>query len=148
MRRIVTVVLMLTVLFGSAQAWKPTKGEAKKITKGFISAVMSGDLKLSLEYFAPEYVSEQHDSFLEGRTEQFVMEFIGGVPVTKEGKQLDYITPKQKDIASMKIKDVVVLSDTMYSVVEITLKNGSKYTTDLNIAVVDGEMLRFWGAVG
>ena len=148
MRRIVTVVLMLTVLFGSAQAWKPTKGEAKKITKGFISAVMSGDLKLSLEYFAPEYVSEQHDSFLEGRTEQFVMEFIGGVPVTKEGKQLDYITPKLKDIASMKIKDVVILSDTMYSVVEITLKNGSKYTTDLNIAVVDGEMLRFWGAVG
>lgn len=148
MRRIVTVVLMLTVLFGSAQAWKPTKGEAKKITKGFISAVMSGDLKLSLEYFAPEYVSEQHDSFLEGRTEQFVMEFIGGVPVTKEGKQLDYITPKQKDIASMKIKDVVIIGETMYSVVEVTLKDGSKYTTDLNIAVVDGEMLRFWGAVG
>lgn len=148
MRRIVTVVLMLTILFGSAQAWKPTKGEAKKITKGFISAVMSGDLKLSLEYFAPEYVSEQHDSFLEGRTEQFVMEFIGGVPVTKEGKQLDYITPKQKDIASMKIKDVVIIGETMYSVVEVTLKDGSKYTTDLNIAVVDGEMLRFWGAVG
>lgn len=148
MRRIVTVVLMLTILFGSAQAWKPTKGEAKKITKGFISAIMSGDLKLSLEYFAPEYVSEQHDSFLEGRTEQFVMEFIGGVPVTKEGKQLDYITPKQKDIASMKIKDVVIIGETMYSVVEVTLKDGSKYTTDLNIAVVDGEMLRFWGAVG
>ena len=148
MRRIVTVVLMLTILFGSAQAWKPTKGEAKKITKGFISAVMSGDLKLSLEYFAPEYVSEQHDSFLEGRTEQFVMEFIGGVPVTKEGKQLDYITPKQRDIASMKIKDVVIIGETMYSVVEVTLKDGSKYTTDLNIAVVDGEMLRFWGAVG
>ena len=139
---------MLTILFGSAQAWKPTKGEAKKITKGFISAVMSGDLKLSLEYFAPEYVSEQHDSFLEGRTEQFVMEFIGGVPVTKEGKQLDYITPKQRDIASMKIKDVVIIGETMYSVVEVTLKDGSKYTTDLNIAVVDGEMLRFWGAVG
>lgn len=148
MRRIVTVVLMLTVLFGSAQAWKPTKGEAKKITKGLISAIMSGDLKKSLDYFAPEYVSKQHDSFLEGRTEQFVMEFIGGVPVTKEGKQLDFITPKQKDIASMKIKDVVIIGETMYSVVEVTLKDGSKYTTDLNIAIIDGEMLRFWGAVG
>jgi len=148
MKKIVTLVLMLTVLFGSAQAWKPTKGEAKKITKGLISAIMSGDLKKSLEYFAPEYVSEQHDSFLEGRTEQFVMEFIGGVPVTKDGEQLDFITPKQKDIASMKIKDVVVLDETMYSVIEVTLKNGSKYTTDLNIEVIGGEMLRFWGAVG
>ena len=148
MKRIVTVVLMLTVMFGSAQAWKPTKGEAKKITKGLISAIMSGDLQLSLEYFAPEYVNEQHDNFLEGRTEQFVMEFIGGVPTTKEGKQLDYVTPKQSDIASMKIKDVVIVGETMYSIVEVTLKDGRKYTTDLNIEVVDGEMLRFWGAVG
>ena len=147
MRRIVTVVLMLTIMFGNAQAWKPTKGEAKKITKGLISAIMSGDLKKSLDYFAPEYVSEQHDSFLEGRTEQFVMEFLGGVPVTKDGKQLDYITPKLHNIASIKIKDIVIFEEAMYSIVEVTLKDGSKYTTDLNIAIVDEE-LKFWGAVG
>ncbi|MBR5982869.1 MAG: DUF4878 domain-containing protein [Bacteroidales bacterium] len=148
MRKIVTLFLMLTVFLGSAQAWKPTKGEAKKITKGFISAVMSGDLKKSLDYFAYEYVREQHDGFLEGRTEQFVMEFIGGVPITKEGKQLDFVTPTLQNIASIKIKDVVIIGEEMYSVIEVKLKDGSKYSTDLNIVTVDGEMLRFWGAVG
>jgi hypothetical protein len=43
---------------------------------------------------------------------------------------------------------VVIIGETMYSIVEVTLKDGSKYTTDLNIAIIDGEMLRFWGAVG
>lgn len=147
MKRVVVLWLMMSAFFFQAQAWEPTKSEARQITREFIRQVMSGNLKRSLNYFAPEYVRTQHDSFLEGRTAQFVSEFIGGNVVSKSGVDLGFVSPDYTDIASMKVKKVEI-GENVSVLVEVKLHDGTRYHTVFNMVVVDGDKLRYYGAVG
>ena len=151
MKKILAIVLMFAAL-ASAQAQTPAQHEKniRKMTNEFISVIMTGKMDKALHFFSPEYIKEQNYSFLEGRTEQFVMEFLGGFVVSEEGEELGFVTPDKGNIASMRVKNVVVSDDPeafSYAYVEIVLKDGRKYVAELPVEVYEGK-LKYHGAVG
>ena len=151
MKKILAIVLMFAAL-ASAQAQSPAQHEKniRKMTNEFISVIMTGKMDKALHFFSPEYIKEENYSFLEGRTEQFVMEFLGGFVVSEEGEELGFVTPDKGNIASMRVKNVVVSDDPeafSYAYVEIVLKDGRKYVAELPVEVYEGK-LKYHGAVG
>ena len=151
MKKILAIVLMFAAL-ASAQAQTPAQHEKniRTMTNEFISVIMTGKMDKALHFFSPEYIKEQNYSFLEGRTEQFVMEFLGGFVVSEEGEELGFVTPDKGNIASMRVKNVVVSDDPeafSYAYVEIVLKDGRKYVAELPVEVYEGK-LKYHGAVG
>ena len=151
MKKILAIVLMFAAL-ASVQAQTPAQHEKniRKMTNEFISVIMTGKMDKALHFFSPEYIKEQNYSFLEGRTQQFVMEFLGGFVVSEEGEELGFVTPDKGNIASMRVKNVVVSDDPeafSYAYVEIVLKDGRKYVAELPVEVYEGK-LKYHGAVG
>ncbi|MBO4215796.1 MAG: hypothetical protein J5888_05640 [Bacteroidaceae bacterium] len=146
--RKLSIFLFATMLMASvcvnAQEFK--KSTVKGIANGFISELMQGNLKGTLYFFDPSYVKEQHDDFLEGRTEQFVAEFLAG------NIKKDYyaFTPQLDRIKSMKVKKTVcdVENDEIYADVQILMDYGVKFVVRLEMRVTDAGLLRFIGAVG
>ena len=139
------MVMMLMVSVG-VNAQQYTKSTVKGIANGFISTLMQGNLKGTLYFFDPSYVAEEHDSFLEGRTEQFVAEFLAGN--VKKGYYA--ITPQLDRIKSIKVKKTFcdLEKDEIYADVKILMDYGVKYTVRLQLRVTDSGDLRFIGAVG
>ncbi len=137
------LMLMATV---GVNAQEYTKATVKNITKNFISTLMEGDLEGTLFFFDPGYVAEQHDNFLEGRTKQFVAEFLAGS--VKKGA--NYLTPELDRIKSMKVKKTHCdpAKDEIYADVQILMDYGVKYTVRLELRVTEAGDLRFIGAVG
>jgi hypothetical protein len=126
---------------------KITEKDVKKHCENFISCIKSGELKQSLAYFAPQYVKEQHDGLLSGRTEQFLAEFLSGNSLTGE----EFIVPYNiSDIKSIKITKTQVMPDEIEAeaIFEIELTTGVKYTVELYLSIDDANRLRFWGPVG
>ena len=80
----------LEIISSEAQTNEITNEDIERHCENFIHCIKSGKLKKSLAYFAPEYVKEQHDHFLGGRTNQFLTEFLSGNSLTGE----QFIVPK------------------------------------------------------
>ena len=139
-------IAMMLMAAVDANAQKYTKSTVKGITNAFISTLMQGNLKGTLQFFDPNYVAEQHDDFLEGRTEQFVAEFLCGN--VKKG-YFD-MTPQLNRIKSMKVKKTCcdVEKDEIYADVQIVMDYGVKYIVRLQLRVTESGDLRFIGAVG
>lgn len=139
-------IAMMLMAAVDANAQKYTKSTVKGITNAFISTLMQGNLKGTLQFFDPNYVAEQHDDFLEGRTEQFVAEFLCGN--VKKG-YFD-MTPQLNRIKSMKVKKTYcdVEKDDIYADVQIVMDYGVKYIVKLQLRVTESGDLRFIGAVG
>ena len=139
-------IAMLMMVVVDANAQKYTKSTVKGIANGFISELMQQNLKGTLGFFDPDYVAEQHDDFLEGRTEQFVSEFLAG----QVKKGFYFITPKIDRIKSMKVKktNCDIENDEIWADVQILMDYGVKYTVRLQLRVTDSGDLRFIGAVG
>ena len=140
----VIAMMLMAVVNVHAQEYK--KSTVKGIANGFISTLMQGNLKGTLYFFDPDYVAEQHDSFLEGRTEQFVAEFLAGN--VKKGYYA--ITPQLDRIKSMKVKKAYCdpEKDDIYADVQIVMDYGVKYVVRLKMVVTESGDLRFIGAVG
>ena len=138
------VVMLMASVSVNAQEYK--KSTVKGITNGFISTLMEGNVKGTLGFFDPDYVAEQHDSFLEGRTEQFVAEFLCG----NVKKGFYDMTPQLNRIKSMKVKKTCcdVEKDEIYADVQIVMDYGVKYIVRLQLRVTESGDLRFIGAVG
>lgn len=138
------IAMMMACVCVNAQ--KYTKSTVKGIANGFISTLMEGNLKGTLGFFAPSYVAEQHDDFLEGRTEQFVAEFLCGN--IKKGYY--DMTPELSRIKSMKVKKTCCNpeKDEYYADVQIVMDYGVKYMVRLEMRVIESGDLRFIGAVG
>lgn len=144
MRKLIVIIALLTVAICSNAQYN--KNIVKNITNSFIATLMSGDLQGTLEFFEPNYVASQHDSFLEGRTEQFVAEFLAG----SYKKGFYFITPELSRIKSMKVKKTCcdLEKNEIYADVEILMDYGVKYTVRLEMLVTEYGDLRFIGAVG
>jgi len=144
MRKVLIIIALLSASYCNAQEF--TKSTVKNITNSFIATLMSGDLQGTLEFFDPAYVSEQHDNFLEGRTEQFVAEFLAG----SYKKGFYFITPELSRIKSMKVKKTCcdLEKDEIYANVEILMDYGVKYTVKLEMHITEYGDIRFIGAVG
>ena len=138
------IAMMLAVVDANAQTYK--KSTVKGLANGFISTLMEGNLKGTLYFFDPNYVAEQHDDFLEGRTEQFVAEFLCGN--VKKGYY--DMTPQLNRIKSMKVKKTCcdLQADEIYADVQIVMDYGVKYIVRLQLRVTESGELRFIGAVG
>lgn len=140
------LIAMMLMAVVNIHAQEYTKATVKSITNSFIATLMQGDVKGTLEFFAPSYVAEQHDDFLEGRTEQFVAEFLAG------NVKKDYyaITPQLDRIKSMKVKKTCCNpeKDEIYADVQILMDYGVKYTVRLQLIVTESGDLCFIGAVG
>lgn len=137
-------MMLIAVVDANAQTYK--KSTVKGLANGFISTLMEGNLKGTLYFFDPNYVAEQHDDFLEGRTEQFVAEFLCGN--VKKGYY--DMTPQLNRIKSMKVKKTCcdLQADEIYADVQIVMDYGVKYIVRLQLRVTESGELRFIGAVG
>lgn len=137
-------MMLMVAVNVHAQEFK--KSTVKGIANGFISTLMQGNLKGTLYFFDPSYVAEEHDNFLEGRTEQFVQEFLAG----QVKKGFFFITPKIDRIKSMKVKktNCDVENDEIWADVQILMDYGVKYVVRLQLRVTESGDLRFIGAVG
>lgn len=140
---LMALMLMATI---SANAQEYTKKTVKNITESFISTLMRGDLEDTLEFFDSNYKEEQHDNFLEGRTEQFVAEFLAG----EYKKGYNFITPKLDRIKSMKVKKTYCdpEKNEIYADVQILMDYGVKYTVRLELRINESGEMGFIGAVG
>ncbi len=145
MRKLIVIIALFSAAI-CCNAQKYSTATVKNITNSFIATLMSGDLQGTLEFFDPNYVAEQHDSFLEGRTEQFVAEFLAG----SYKKGFYFITPELSRIKSMKVKKTCcdLEKNEIYADVEILMDYGVKYTVRLEMLVTEYGDLRFIGAVG
>ena len=138
------IAMMMACVCVNAQ--KYTKSTVKGIANGFISTLMEGNLKDTLGFCDPSDVAEQHDDFLEGRTEQFVAEFLCGN--IKKGYY--DMTPELSRIKSMKVKKTCCNpeKDEYYADVQMVMDYGVKYMVRLEMRVIESGNLRFIGAVG
>ncbi len=145
MKNLIVIIALLSVaIFCNAQEYN--KNTVKNITNSFITTLMSGDLQGTLEFFDPNYVADQHDNFLEGRTEQFVAEFLAG----SYKKGFYFITPQLNRIKSMKVKKTCcdLKKNEIYADVEILMDYGVKYTVRLEMLITENGDMCFIGAVG
>ncbi|MBQ9666745.1 MAG: hypothetical protein IJV33_09790 [Bacteroidaceae bacterium] len=147
MKKLGILIVAMLLVSVSVNAQDYTKSKVEEIANGFISTLlMEKDLKGTLAFFDPSYVAEQHDNFLEGRTEQFVTEFLSGT--VKKGYY--DMTPELHRIKSMKVKKVCCnpKKEEFYADVQILMDYGVKYTVRLDLHVTESGELRFIGAVG
>ena len=144
MRKLLIIIALFSALCCNAQ--KYTKATVKNITNSFIVTLLQGDLQGTLEFFEPNYVADQHDNFLEGRTEQFIAEFLAG----SYKKGFYFITPELNRIKSMKVKKTCcdLEKNEIYANVEILMDYGVKYTVKLEMVISENGDMCFIGAVG
>jgi len=145
MKKLIVIIALLSAAF-FCNAQEYNKNTVKNITNSFITTLMSGDLQGTLEFFDPNYVADQHDNFLEGRTEQFVAEFLAG----SYKKGFYFITPELNRIKSMKVKKTCcdLNKNEIYANVEILMDYGVKYTVKLEMIITENGDMCFIGAVG
>lgn len=146
MKKFITIIAIAVLSLAYCNAQKYTTADVKGITESFINTLLNDDIKMTLEFFDPAYVAEQHDNFLEGRTEQFVSEFLAG----SYKKGFYFVNPKINEIKSIKIKKCVCKIDKgdIYSIVEVLLDTGVKYKVQLDMVIIENGDLCFIGAVG
>lgn len=145
MKKTIIIVALLSALYCNAQPY--SKETVKTITESFIATLMyEEDIKATLEFFDQAYVAEEHDDFLNGRTEQFISEFLAGS--FKKGYY--FVNPKINEIKTIKVKKSVynIKKGDIYSIVEITLDTGVRYKVQLDMVISENGDLGFIGAVG
>lgn len=124
--------------------------DVETLVANFSNAILERDYKKALSYFAPEYVSLQLGDFLEGNINQFIGEYLFGTYTDSYGRTKN-IAPNLDDIVGIKLLSASAETDYYTACVEIELKNGIKYSTELSISVEyvnSVETLTLYGAFG
>ena len=124
--------------------------DVETLATNFCNAILERDYQKAASYFAPEYVSLQLGDFLDGRVNQFIGEYLWGQYTDSNGNTKG-ISPNLDDIRWIKVLSASAETDYYTACVEIELKNGIKYTTELGMSVEfvnSAETLVLYGAVG
>ena len=124
--------------------------DVETLATNFCNAILERDYQKAVSYFAPEYISLQLGDFLEGRVNQFIGEYLWGQYTDSNGNTKG-ISPNLDDIRWIKVLSASAETDYYTACVEIELKNGIKYTTELGMSVEfvnSAETLVLYGAVG
>ena len=124
--------------------------DVETLATNFCNAILERDYQKAVSYFAPEYISLQLGDFLEGRINQFIGEYLWGQYTDSYGNTKG-IAPNLDDIRWIKVLSASAETDYYTACVEIELKNGIKYTTELGMSVEfvnSAETLVLYGAVG
>lgn len=102
-----------------------------RFLESFESAVESHDSDQIMSHMDPDYVKEQHDNFLGGRTDQFINEFFGGYKKnTKEFKTVPY-----REIKKLKLLNLVHDGDNFYTVSYLVKAKGLKVTCEWSVKI-------------
>lgn len=118
-------------------------------TNEFATAYLQGNLQKALQFFSPQYVAEQHDNALGGRTEQFIAEFLSGAYTNDAGEEV-YLSPKAEEISTITVVQVECAGSPIVTV-SVGLKNGKFYNVPLStesVASEDGISFMFVGSLG
>ncbi|MCB0712181.1 MAG: hypothetical protein KDD67_07610 [Ignavibacteriae bacterium] len=109
MKRTYLSLLLISTLLSACSGAKDvsliadTEGEAVDRAVSLLKqGVAKQDKKLLMELMDPDYVREQHDQFLGGRTDQFLNEFFSGENVERG----EFVNPHVEDLKS--VVDVTV----------------------------------------
>ena len=124
--------------------------DVETLATNFCNAILERDYQKAASYFAPEYLSLQLGDFLDGRVNQFIGEYLWGQYTDSNGNTKG-ISPNLDDIRWIKVLSASAETDYYTACVEIELKNGIKYTTELGMSVEfvnSAETLVLYGAVG
>ena len=127
-----------------------SEADVMTLANNFADAVVNRDYQKAITYFAPEYVSNQLNDFLEGRVNQFIGEYLFGFYTDESGEEKP-ITPDIDLITSIKVLSVTCEEDNYSAIVEIVLSDGPTYTTELTMSVEyvnSRPTLTLYGAVG
>ena len=130
MRTVLFLLLGLFVL-QTAQARlpkaKPPKA-LKKFAKAFEKASKLGTYSDLMPFFDDAYVKEQHDTMLEGRTEQFIREFLSGTLKDSDA----FYSPKDiTEIKSVKVSIGIPDKDGSWSATLLIINwKGKRYQRD------------------
>ena len=97
----------------------------------FEAAVESHNTERIMACMDPDYVKEQHDEFLGGRTDQFINEFFGGYKKnTKSFKTVPY-----RDIKKLKLLDLVHDGDNFYTAKYLVKAKGVKVLCEWSVKI-------------
>jgi len=142
MKTISLVIFLLVSTIGFSQF------ESKKVVKdfcnNFASTVEKGDLNSALTYMEKDYVKNQHDVMLEGRTDQFFSELLAGWD-----KKDVFIAPELKEIKTFKITKIAILEESYAKIsFKITLKDGTVISNWLHLYSQPDGSMSFIGPLG
>ncbi|MBP5366316.1 MAG: hypothetical protein J6Y82_10440 [Bacteroidales bacterium] len=129
-------------------ALEVTEDLIKETAQQFIDYVLKGDYDNALTCFDYEYVEEQYNSFLSGRTNQFIGEYLFGFYVDEKGEEQPF-TPDLDQIQSITIIEVSL--EGLNATVNVTMKDGKSYNTTMDMTIEtlgDTARLGLIGAVG
>lgn len=142
-RLYILVAFVLLSSFTLAQT--TSKKEIKKTCAEFNTAIVNQNQQFALSYFDKEYKETQHDGFLEGRTEQFLQEFLAG----QAKGDVIYTTPKLEDVKSVKLKKIQFTKDgEAEAELNVKLKNGKLLKSSVLIIIKSEKDIYFVGAMG
>jgi hypothetical protein len=122
-------------------------GDLKKFLADFEKAALSHSEEKLMQTMDHHYKAEQHDQFLQGRTEQFLNEFFCGNKT--DGKE-EFICLKYSEITAIKLKDITK-NESGYNVDYIVSGNSFSIKCSWTITVnTAGDILVYGlcGAVG
>lgn len=152
MKKLPFLYLILTILFTSSVSIISAKSklpkEAKTTIKTFQKSVKAHDQSGIMSTLESNYVKEQHDGFLEGRTEQFINELLCGTDLQSDKFQC----AKLDDILSIKLATYDIMDDKIY--VRYTVTTSDKkidielYLFPTKYENTDKTTYKFIGAIG
>lgn len=125
---------------------EPVYTDLESFLKGFEAAVMSKDPGRILPYMDKDYLREQHDSLLQGRTYQFLNEFFSGNSIEKQ----TFIKADYKKI-SLLTRNEMNYNSGYYSIsYSVTFDNNSIKCTWIIMTKFDNgkSVYGLYGAVG
>ena len=111
----------------------------ESLANGFAKAVMAGDLQKAMTYLSPNYIKEQHDGILEGRTDQFFRELLIGTITDQDGKEQFYVPASLDEIASIDDINTDCIKLEPSATFHIKLKDGRSYYRTLETEAVKTE---------
>ncbi len=126
-------------------------GEKYKIPKDMVQflsdfeiAVRSHNQMMVLNFMDPDYIKEQLNNFLQGRTEQFLNEFFCGMKTDDSG----FECPEFENIRSFEFESIEQTDDTMYRIVYIVTTDDSEIRCDWGLMRIPTGVVYRYGLVG
>jgi len=144
----ILVFVVAAFIATSSFSQQVNEKKLKKFCVGFAKAVESNNAKKCLKFFDSQYVKEQHDVFLEGRTSQFVSEFLlgfseGAFNASGEDR------PSLDKVSSMNFLHILRdANGNITAVFDLQLKSGKSYRLMAPISVSGSSGFGIVGAMG
>jgi hypothetical protein len=145
------IFLLLFFISCSVTSKVNNTGEKFKIPKDlnqFLSdfeyAVITNNQSQVLNFMDPDYIKEQLDDFLQGRTEQFLNEFFCGMKTDGSG----FECPEFDNITNFEFVNIEKTDENMYRVVYLIITDDTRIECDWGLMIIPSGVVYRYGLVG